>query len=515
MEKLKEIAGSLKSWHKMVIGAVLLAIVTSVSLYFTLPDNYAVLYKNLNETDQQEILAELSKLGVDYQLQEDGSIKVPDKDVVWVRASMRELGLPNNGAGGDDILLESSLGLSEQDKKMRQTVGIRKQLESDIVKNINSIETANVQLTLPDKESIFDEKTPSGTAAVTIGVRGNQGLTQEQILGIQYMVSAAVPGVKAEDVSIIDSKKGVISKSADVAQNASSSFEKELVMQRQIEERLKQNISETLVNLFQLNNFHVNTSVKVNYDEVTRQTEMYGDRSMLRSKQDQKEKSTATENSGATTEAGIAANGEVPNYNNNSVEGNILYNQDNSNTTENYEIDKTVETIIKHPELTSTNVVVWVDEETLFKRNMDANTFRQAIATAAGLQADANGSFTNGQVTVVPVDYAKQEQAKPAKVEEKGNNWLIISGIVAVVTALLLGAGGVYVMRRRKRKEEQTVEEDREDLFVIEDIPAHKEVAATINDEGSQEPSLDQQVQELAKENIDEAARVLKKWLNQ
>lgn len=512
MEKLKEMVQGLKSWHKMVIGAVLLAIVTSVSLYFTLPDNYAVLYKNLSAKDQQEIVAELSKLGVNYQLKDDGSLSVPKKDAVWVRNNMSKMGLPNSGTSGDDILLNSSLGLSEQDKKMRQIVGIRKQLESDIVKNLDAIETANVQITLPDKESIFDEKTPKGTASVTIGVNRNQELTQEQISGIQYMVSAAVPGMKAEDVSIIDSKKGVISKTGDAMnQTASSSYEKELAMQSQIEEKLKQNISETLVNLFQLNNFHINTNVTVNYDEVTRQVEKYGDKSYLRSKQEQKEQSTATEANGQTPEAGIATNGQVPTYNNNSNGKNVVYQQNNGNTTENYEIDKTVETIKKHPELTKTNVVVWVDEKTLLKRNIDINAFKQAIATAAGLQADPNGAFTNGQVSIVPVAYGQQKAAQPVtNVKDNGINWGLIAGITAPVLLAGIG-GGVYFMRKRRRKAE-------EDIFVVEEeAPAQWEAAAAKEEEKDreQEAPLDQQVQEIAKGNVEETARVLKKWLNE
>ncbi|MFX3622727.1 MAG: flagellar basal-body MS-ring/collar protein FliF [Ectobacillus sp.] len=515
MEKLKEILQSLKTWHKMVIGAVLLAVVTIVSLYFTLPDNHVAVYKNLNEQDQQDILAEMSKLGVDYQIGKDGAITVPKKDAVWVRNKMTEMGLPSNGGGGEDILLESSLGASEQDKKMRQIVGIRKQLERDIVKNIDAVETANVQITLPDKESIFDEKIPEGTAAVTIGTRRNQALTTEQILGIQYMVSAAVPGVKAEDVSVIDSKKGVISEAEGGANpSGSASYEKELAMQQQIEEKLKKDIAETLVNLFQINNFHVNTSVSVNYDEVTRQIEKYGDKGILRSKQEQSEQSTAREGDGGNPEAGIAANGEVPTYENEAIgNGQVTYEQNNKNVTENYEIDKTVETIKKHPELTKTNVVVWVDEKTLLKRNIDINVFREAIGTAAGLQADQNGFFTNGQVNVVPVQFEQKKEAAIDETDDEGGiNWALVAGIAA---PLLLGAigGTAFFMRKRKRKEEES-------LFMVDDdgqweTAASAEPGEEKEENSKQDVPLDKQIQEIAKSNIDETARVLKKWLNE
>ncbi|HDR3377588.1 TPA: flagellar basal body M-ring protein FliF, partial [Bacillus anthracis] len=156
MEKMKNVIQSLKTWHKLVIGAALLAIVTGALLYFTLPDKYVVVYQNLNDADKQEITAELSKLGVDYQLAADGSIRVQKNDAPWVRKEMNGMGLPFNSKSGEEILLESSLGSSEQDKKMKQIVGTKKQLEQDIVRNFATVETANVQITLPEKETIFD-----------------------------------------------------------------------------------------------------------------------------------------------------------------------------------------------------------------------------------------------------------------------------------------------------------------------------------------------------------------------
>ena len=117
MEKMKNVIQSLKTWHKLVIGVALLAIVTGALLYFTLPDKYVVVYQNLNDADKQEITAELSKLGVDYQLAADGSIRVQKNDAPWVRKEMNGMGLPFNSKSGEEILLESSLGSSEQDKK--------------------------------------------------------------------------------------------------------------------------------------------------------------------------------------------------------------------------------------------------------------------------------------------------------------------------------------------------------------------------------------------------------------
>ncbi|MGH0597765.1 flagellar basal-body MS-ring/collar protein FliF [Bacillus mycoides] len=522
MEKIKNVFQSLKTWHKLVIGAALLAIATGALLYFTLPDKYVVVYQNLNDTDKQEITAELSKLGVDYQLAADGSIRVQKNDAPWVRKEMNGMGLPFNSKSGEEILLESSLGSSEQDKKMKQIVGTKKQLEQDIVRNFATVETANVQITLPEKETIFDEEKAKGTAAITVGVKRGQLLTADQVAGIQQMISAAVPGVKAEEVSVIDSKKGIISKGADEAHStSSSSYEKEVEMQHQIEGKLKQDIDATLMTMFKPNEYKVNTKVSVNYDEVTRQSEKYGDKGVLRSKQEQEESSTAQEGADTKQGAGITANGEVPNYGtNNNQNGKVVYDNKNGNKIENYEIDKTVETIKKHPELTKTNVVVWVDNDTLVKRKIDMTTFKEAIGIAAGLQADPNGNFTNGQVNVVTVQFDQPKVEKEKEPEKSGMNWWLFGGITAGLLALI-GLVWFFLARRKKKREEEEYEE----YLAEEEIAASSESILEIPEEKivpepklepvePSEPTLDDQVQEATKEHVEGTAKVIKKWLN-
>lgn len=496
----------------MVFGAALLAIVTGILLYFTLPDKYVAVYQNLNDTDKQEIIAELSKLGVEYRLEQDGSISVPTADAPWVRNEMTGMGLPFNSKSGEEILLESSLGSSEQDKKMKQIIGTKKQLEQDIVRNFPLVESANVQITLPEKETIFDEEKAKGTAAVTVGVKRGQTLTNDQVAGIQHMISAAVPGVKAEEVSVIDSKKGVISKGADEASNSgSSSYEKELEMQHQIENKLKQDIESTLTTVFQLDEFKVNTKVAVNFDEVTKQSETYGKEGVLRSKQEQEERSTATEGT-QENPAGIQANGQPPNYGGeNDNDGDAVYDQQTGNKIENYEIDKTIETVKKHPELTKTNVVVWVDNKTLAKRNIDIDAFKEAIGTAAGLQVDQDGNFTNGQVNIVTVDFEEPPKQEPAPKEETGFSlWLIgaITGISLLIGSLI----AYFVLKRKKKKQiEDAFEEE-----VDEEIAATSEDLFVIEEESDEpkEPTLDAEVQEVTREHIEGTAKVIKKWLN-
>ncbi len=100
----------------------------------------------------------------------------------------------------------------------------------------------------------------------------------------------------------------------------------------------------------------------------------------------------------------------------------------------------------KHPELTKTNVVVWVDNDTLTKRRIDMTTFKEAIGTAAGLQIDPNGEFTNGQVNVVTVQFDQQKEEKTKEPEPNGFNWWLIGGI-AGGTSCIRWFGLVFISK--------------------------------------------------------------------
>jgi flagellar biosynthesis/type III secretory pathway M-ring protein FliF/YscJ len=79
--KLKKMIGDLKTWHKYSIGITLFAIITVLSFIYAMPDEYETLYSNLSESDRQEILVELQKIGVDFAEDEKDCYYSKDKDV--------------------------------------------------------------------------------------------------------------------------------------------------------------------------------------------------------------------------------------------------------------------------------------------------------------------------------------------------------------------------------------------------------------------------------------------------
>lgn len=544
MAKIKTMYSKLKNWHKGAIFVGLFVVVTVFLLYLNTPKTEITLYKNLSETGQQQVTDQLAKMGVDYTVDKSGNILVDEKVETLVRDKFADLGIPYTGQDGNDILLNSSLGASEEDKKMQEKVGIKVNLEKEIVQSYGTtVDSASVQLTLPESSSIFEEASQKGSAAVTLKTKNNQTLTSEQVLGIQRTVSAAVPNVASEDVAIIDTKNGVISEADTTKEEGSSAYKNEVDIQNAIGKNVKTDIEGTLSSIFALDNFRVNTSVTVNFDEIKQNTERYPNDGKVRS--NQKDTSTDTsKGSTNTTESGTAANADVPNYTEENGGDTNTYTSEKSSETTNYELDSTIQEIKKHPALAKTNVVVWVDQQALNNNGVDMAEFTKAVGVSAGLTPNMatpegaeegatptfEGTFQNGDVTIMPIQFldnqtpVEKDTAKTPESASKAWIWWLAGGLLFAIIAA--GIIGYIIFLKRKEQLEEALEPEEVDYIPAEEAIVEPEDHPDFNFQTdafhlsepelkARKESLKNKLGEMAKEDPGRAAAVIQKWLNE
>ncbi|MBC1539465.1 flagellar basal-body MS-ring/collar protein FliF [Listeria seeligeri] len=544
MAKIKTMYSKLKNWHKGAIFVGLFVVVTVFLLYLNTPKAEITLYKNLSETSQQQVTDQLAKMGVDYTVDKSGNILVDEKVETLVRDKFADLGIPYTGQDGNDILLNSSLGASEEDKKMQEKVGTKVNLEKEIVQSYGTtVDSASVQLTLPESSSIFEEASQKGSAAVTLKTKNNQTLTSEQVLGIQRTVSAAVPNVASEDVAIIDTKNGVISEADTTKEEGSSAYKNEVDIQNAIGKNVKTDIEGTLSSIFALDNFRVNTSVTVNFDEIKQNTERYPNDGKVRS--NQKDTSTDTsKGSTNTTESGTAANADVPNYTEENGGDTNTYTSEKSSETTNYELDSTIQEIKKHPALAKTNVVVWVDQQALNNNGVDMAEFTKAVGVSAGLTPNMatpegaeegatptfEGTFQNGDVTIMPIQFldnqtpVEKDAGKTPEPASKAWIWWLAGGLLFAIIAA--GIIGYIIFLKRKEQLEEALEPEEVDYIPAEEAIVMPEDHPDFNFQTdafhlsepelkARKESLKNKLGEMAKEDPGRAAAVIQKWLNE
>lgn len=549
MTRIKTMYSKLKNWHKAAILVGFFVIVTVALLYMNQPSTKVTLFKNLSETSQTQVTDELGKIGVDYTIDKNGDILVDKSVEKLVRDKMEEDGIPYTGTDGNDILLNSSLGASEEDKKMQEQVGTKANLEKEILQSYsNVVDSATVQMTMPESDSIFEEASQKGSAAVTIKTKGQMSLSTAQVQGIQRTVSAAIPNINAEEVAVIDSKRGVVSDSATTAKDeGSSAYKNEVDIQDAIGKDIKTDIEDTLSSIFALKNFRVNTNVTVNFDEIKQKTEKYPRDGKVRS--EQKDSTTDKSTGSAGQASGTESNADVPNYTENGGNSDSTYTSEKNSETTNYELDSTMQEIKKHPALAKTNVVVWVDQNTLDANRVDMNEFTKAVGVAAGLtpnmtdpnedgnanaNADGNGTnqevfdgtFKNGEVTIMPITFLKDDTAAPtAKPAAKPASHAWVWWILGSTLLLLIAGGIVFYIIWLKRKE-QIEEAIAEDYISPEEALVEKELGEQpdfqIDPDAMTEPSiltrrenLKEKISDLAKEDPGRAAAIIQKWLNE
>lgn len=180
-------------------------------------ENYEVLFSNLSPEDSAAILQRLQQEKISYKIPQDNVILVPKDKVYEQRINMGSLGLPKASNGvGFDILLENNVGETPFTQDMKYLIAKQNELAKTI-ESLNPIDKAIVNISMP-KESLFVQGGHPPSASVKLTVRDNMFLTPEQVIGIKYLVAAAVERLVPESVKIINQDGELLGEDNEAAQ---------------------------------------------------------------------------------------------------------------------------------------------------------------------------------------------------------------------------------------------------------------------------------------------------------
>lgn len=169
------------------------------------------LYGNLSQTDSREITRQLELSGINFQLADNGAqILVPSDQVTRIRLQMAELELPSGGTIGYELFDNmDALGATN----FMQNVNLVRALEGELARTIRSLEgvqSARVHLVMPQRE-MFTREVQEPTASVYIKMISGR-LDSNQVQAVQHIIAAAVPKLKPADISIVDERGTLLSR---------------------------------------------------------------------------------------------------------------------------------------------------------------------------------------------------------------------------------------------------------------------------------------------------------------
>jgi flagellar M-ring protein FliF len=236
--------------------------------YWAIHTNYEVLFSDLDERDAANIVADLKQSKTPYRLSDDGHrILVPESQVYETRLRLMGKGVLLNGGVGFEIFDNKDLGMTEYTQK----INYQRALQGELARTIMSmapVKLARVQLVLAEA-SIFKHDKVKPKASVSLVLHAGAQLTNDQILGIQRLVSASVPGLEAPAVTISDQRGMTLSALVDGEGNGAAVGSK-LRMKREVEEYLTRKIIEVMDRTYGPGQAIVSVDVALNFDEIHR-----------------------------------------------------------------------------------------------------------------------------------------------------------------------------------------------------------------------------------------------------
>ena len=247
------------------IALLTLAVIGIASVYLNRP-SYETLYVGLERSDVNQIGMVLSEAGMNFDVGSDGtSVLVPVGTTAKARMLLAEKGLPTSANAGYELFDKvGSLGLTSF---MQQVTRVRA-LEGEIARTIQSlagVKAARVHIVMSERANFRrEEQQPS--ASVVIRYAGIDG--GKAAMSIRHLVSAAVPGLSAEKVTVLDSAGNLLAAGDDPS---NSSAVRSLGVERTVESQIEDNIRRALTPYLGPDNFRASVKADVNTD--TRQTE--------------------------------------------------------------------------------------------------------------------------------------------------------------------------------------------------------------------------------------------------
>ena len=362
--------------QKIVIVSSIVLVVAIISFLIVFntsskkPQNgYAILFENLSSKDAALIVQYLEKKQIPYIIPEDGVIEVPKDQVQKLRLDVAAQGLPKTSKVGFELFDKSSFGITDFEQQIKYLRALEGELAKTI-ESLNAVDSAKVNIALP-KESVFVEKEVLPTASVVIKLKPNMILTPKQIKGIKYLVAAAVPKLKPENVKIVDQYGNLLGENDELTQN-NELLKAELEYRKRMEKALEEKIVSILAPIIGGKDRVVaKVNLDVDFSQVKSTSTIYSPDNVVRSEQTLEESREGYKPKEVGGVPGAVSNiGPVQGIKSNEIKEKYTKSQ----TTTNYEISTTIKDV-KEPLAKIKRITAAVVVDGRYKKEKDKIVF--------------------------------------------------------------------------------------------------------------------------------------------
>ncbi len=374
----------------LALIGVAVFVMTGLAGYYLSRPTMETLYSGLDRDDIAAIGAALREAGVPFDISAESTVVLtPAGQAAAARMILAEKGLPRGGAVGNELFDKlGSLGLTS----FMQDVTRLRALEGELARTIQMMRTvkaARVHVVLADEGSFRRERQPS-SASVVIRTDGGDDRATGQ--AIRHLVASAVPGMKIDDVTVLNVDGRLLASGADSIDKAPDNL---LALETEVAQAIRESVARTLAPYLSSRNFQISVAARLNADKTQTNETIYNpDQRVERSVRVTKEQQSS-QNAAGEQAAGVEANLPKPK----TPGGESKQSNDQTQKREeltNYEVSsKSVQTTSAGFAVQNLSIAVLINRAALTaslgdKPSSDAvasqvHEIEQLVASAAGL----------------------------------------------------------------------------------------------------------------------------------
>ncbi len=442
---------SIKSINQMKLMAmigtavVMIAFFAYISLRLAAP-SFSPLYNSVPVEEGGKIVSELELQNIPYELRRNGTqILVPSDQVDKLRLKLAQSGLPSQGSvtGYEIFDKTDTLGTSNFVLSINQLRALEGELARTIA-SFDTVETARVHLVTPKRE-LFSRDTMEPTASVAVKLRNSAGLEKNEIAAIRNLVASAVPGLKPQRVTIVDSRGVLLAKGVDEANDPNAVSEDSENFRTEYEKNMVSRLERLLEQSVGIGKIKAEVNADIDFNRTVKNTEKYDPEGQVaRSVQTVKEDENSNEKS---TDSTVSVANNLPAAQANAAGGaNANSARKRIEETTNFEISKEVTNSIKEAGIVKRiSVAIMVDG--LYTSNAEGvstyaprteeeiKKLEQLVKSAIGFNAQRGD-----EVSVVSMQFAPP----PEDMFESGPFDWLKQDLNSIIQTLVLG--GVAIL---------------------------------------------------------------------
>jgi flagellar M-ring protein FliF len=494
-------------------GTIGLAVIVAfISFNLAANPDYGVAFSGLRDEDAAAIVAKLKESKIPYQLGERGTIRVPRGQVEEVRLMAAAQGLGQKGSAGVgmDIFTQPHFGLTEFAEKVNYQRALEGEL-SRTIGQLDAVESARVHLVLP-RPSLFTANRVDPSASIVIQTKPGRRLDPARLQGITELVASSVEGLKAENITLMDTAGNVLSERA-AANDPLRQSDRRAEMQRNLESRIEEDVTTMLNRLLGSGKAVVRVGADLDWDQYEANTETFSPAN--RTPQVRTQRETTESAQGGMTPGGVpGADTSVPIYAGQADPRGTQNERRDVSTT--YELSSTKERTVRSPGgIKRLSVAVALDSDVIADA-AQVDAISKLVATAAGLDT------TRGDVvTLTALPFASGADASPASAAEwarQGELILAIARIAAMVLGplILLFVFRMILGRRRATAVQSGAPRpalaSAQDLLRLQEPSLHARMPTR---EELERVRIEQEVADYARSDPAVVAQVIRTWLRE